>query len=388
MSETAAKTSSPTPSDGLMRALALIISMSAGFVAFFIYASGMPADGQTRPALLFGLSLIGIFVATLIHELGHAIAALLAGWRIIVFAVQPFAIHFPNSNLAIPGKKQFAGRLGYVAAVPASPETLTVTRWMIFVAGGPAGSFCFAAYLAAMAWIFSSAASQSPELRFLTALCAGFALQSACTGITTLLPRQAPSFTTDGWKLRRAWSKPENLPERNVLPWLLALRKYRIRPRDIPQWMVDDIRQRAMSSGTYRPLSDMMEIARLLDEKQPDFRLARQKIEAFRQAHGADDWLCHCDAYVAAFHEGDVDRARRALAVPHAKVRAPELAFAAHAALGAREGNEALTRRHLADMETTLRLNSPFRDKCYADIRRDIEALLRKTKAAWSHTAL
>lgn len=379
MSEIAAKT--PHIADGLVKYLAIGVSFAAAFAAGLTYASGLPTHTAQNGALIVGLVTIGLFVSTFVHEAGHALGAMLAGWRIIVFAVQPFAIHLPNKEFTLPGKRQFGGRLGYVAAAPASPETLSIGRWMIFIGGGPAASLFFAAYLWIMAQMLAAAATPSSVTRLLAAICTGFALQSMSSCITTLLPRQRPGLASDGWKLLRGLTGGKTMPERHAQPWLLALMKYRIRPRDLPQWMLDDIGQQAASSAPLRHFLAMLEIARLLDAKRPDYALVRQKIEAFRYKFGADDWLCGCDAYVAVFHEDDLDRATQALAVPHAKIRVPELTFAAKAALSARQGNEANAWRHLASMDAALYQASPFRSDCYADIRRNIEMKLRNTIA-------
>jgi hypothetical protein len=321
---------------------------------------------------------VGIFFGTIVHELGHAAAALICGWRVIVFTVKPFAFRLPNPSLVLAGRQTFPKYAGFVASVPGELSVMTLRRRIAVIAGGPAASLAFAVYLAGMALLLRKASGHSPELVFLSAVCAGFALHSLCVCVRTLLPRTEAEFSSDGAKLLQAFSKRPN-PELRAVTWLGQYMRYRVRPRDIPEWLIEAARDESGQPAN-RARIDSFAVARILDAPAPDFGAARRRIEAFRARHGMSDWLCACDAYVAALHEGDGERGRSVLAAWHGKVSVPELTAAAHAAVCAREGNPAETARFLLQMHAILRAKSPFRDACYADITRSVEALLRATR--------
>jgi hypothetical protein len=357
--------------------LIFILGFADGFSTFIIYMRGLPPTGHANAPMAFACVFLGIFTGTLIHELGHAAGALIAGWRVVVFAVRPFAMRFPNASFVLAGKKTFPGKLGFVMAVPGRLETLTPGRWACFIAAGPAASLFFAVYLGLGALALSHRVP-TPTASFFAALCAGFALHSACVCLITLLPRGLPGSVSDGAKLLTACAAWHGIPEMDVLPWLLALLKHNIRPRDLPGWMVEA----TGSTGQYAMLHDTFIIARLLDARPLDSRQTRKKLDQFRAIYGATEWLCACDAYLAAIYEADPGRAAACLAMPQTQRLVPELTLAAQAALRARLGEEHAMKAYLSEMEQILFRGSPFRNDSYADIRRDVERVLQTTLRA------
>jgi hypothetical protein len=357
-----------------LRALTWLLAFADGFATMVIYFSGLPPADRTSLAPPLLCEAAGIFLGTIAHELGHAVAATICGWRVIVFTVKPFAFRLPNPSLVLVGRRRFPKYAGFVASVPGELSVLTKPRRIAIIAGGPAASLVFALYLACMALLLRKASASSPELLFLAAVCAGFALHSLCVCIRALLPRTEGAFTSDGAKLLKLLSKAPN-PELRAATWLGQYLRYRIRPRDIPHWLIEAARAELNQARLF----DSITVARLLDAHAPEAGIARRRIEAFRAQHGMSDWLSACDAYVAALYEGDVERSKNALAAWQGKITVPELTLAAQAAICAREGKPAETRRYLAQMRAILHVKSPFRDACYAGIARNVEALLRTT---------
>lgn len=363
-----------------METLVVIIGIADVTTAMLIYIWGLPAEYRGDRILPFVCLMAGVFAGTLVHELGHAAAAVICGWRIIIFGVRPVALRFRNPALVLGGKRSFPHVRGFVVAVPDQAGVLTRRRWVAFIAGGPAASLLFALYLGLLALAFAHAALPTAYTKFLAALCAGFGIHSFCTCVRTLLPR-GPA--TDGAKLLAARARTKPLPQLSVGFWVAVLMRYRIRARDLPGWMVEALQTDPAQQRSHASIA----IARLLDAKTPDYAEARRQIEIFREKYGVSEWLCACDAYVAALHEGDTARAARALAVPHAQHPAPALTLAAKAALSARAGLPRQTRRHLSDMEKILARASPFKDRAYADARKNIEAVLRASSSASSHAS-
>jgi len=376
MSEAQAKAARGARRWNFLEALLFTLGVADGVGTLLIYAWGLSPVDRGNVRVAFFCVLAGAFTGTVVHELGHAIAALICGWRIIVFTVRPFAWRIPAPDLVMARGQTFRQFAGFVTAVPGSAKTLTVGRWVAFIAGGPLASLVFALYLGGMAWVLWNGGAVSPKIHFLVAICAGFAAHSAMVCIRTLVPRRGASFSSDGAKLLKALIKWEKLAEGRAGVWVIALMKYRIRPRDLPAWMVEAVHAEPAGARIWNAL----EISRMLDGPAPDVAVVRGRLEAHRQIYGPSEWLCACDAFVAAMYEDDLARAERALGEWQGSRAIPELTAAALAAFNARLGNPDETRRYLDEMDRILRLASPFRDDCYGDIKRNVEGLLRATR--------
>jgi len=367
MSEVTARAGGRAKNSGFLKGMVFLLGVADAAGTFMIYAWGLPpADkGDVRVPCI--CVILAMFAGTAVHELGHAIAALVCGWRIVMFTVRPFAWRIPSPSLAVVGKRSFPPFAGFVSAVPGSAKALTARRWAAFIAGGPVASLVFALGLGAAALVFDHAGAHA---MFRAAICAGFGVHSAGVCLRALVPR---GFNSDGARLRQAFGATEELAESRVVVWLLALLKVKIRPRDLPAWMIEALRA---EPGGAR-LADSLVITRILDKKSPDFSAARRRLDAYRARHGAGGWLCACDAYVAAMYEGDLKQVERALREGKGRDVVPELTAAARAAGCARLRDREASRRYLAEMDAIVRRGSPFRDDFMADARRNVEALLR-----------
>ena len=355
--------------------------------ALFTYASGFPE----QPQILFATvcMLVGGFTVTLVHESGHLAAALACGWRIIVFAVRPFAFQVPNRGFAFLPRRYHPEFGGWVATVPRSATVDTPRRWGILLAAGPVASFVLAAVTLAM-WvrlpppptISDWAAAQpglGPALRLppphravdLRAIGFGFAIQSLQSGIFALLPSWRETGRSDGEMLRALLRSARSYRDGRALIWLRTLLHYKVRLRDLPEWMVAQAAGNDASLEIERALAGIA-LGRKLDARVADAADIRRGLDAYRAAYGDGAWIGACDAYFSAIVERDPVRAAVILAASPDTPNETAMYFAAEAAIAARLGDPAGKRAHLAAMRKAVRSESPLDDPSFADIGREI----------------
>jgi hypothetical protein len=350
-----------------------LASAALYFWAFLAYAAGFPEG----PHLLLAFAALAAvrFVSTLVHESGHALAALACGWRVVVFVVRPFGLQIPNGDVAMIRRDYKDDVGGWVTAVPGSAELDTPRRWSLIVAAGPLASLMLAA-AGAFAWNEWAPLSRHGRVG-LDYLGLGVALQALHSCVFSLLPVRSPR-TSDGqhlWALRNG-----GYGSNRAIIWVETLLNSNVRLSRLPGWLVDETRALSASSDTIARYYAMLEIGRLFDDAPVDAVRARALLETFRARYGGDSWVAACDAYLAAIWEGDAGRAREVLAAGPPSPRPAPLSFAAEAALAARTGEERLMRLRLEDMAKALTKNSPFEDRTFRDIRRQIEAVLAEAR--------
>jgi hypothetical protein len=367
------------------------------------------------------------FIDTLIHELGHAICGLIAGWRPVVIAAWPCAWHVPTNTLVVSVYVSTDDGGGYVYSVPRRPEFNTRLRRAILVAGGPLFSLIAGIVFLAMAflpfrdwlsnmlpfgdwlsslwgWVPWSEAGQAaapPDLsqypsgmapitigeyqppsqlpRQLACIAAALGVLSLNAFFITIIPMTYhDEGTSDGRKLLGAMTGAD-APERTMSRHVAGMLHYNVRLRDIPQWMYDAARADAQTEPA---MHDGWELARAFDERQADPVRCRQLLEAYRATYGEDDWVASLDAYLAAIYEADADRAEASLAARPVKGAQPAMWRASEAAIAARRGDQKLMQRKLDEMESALLAKDPFPDRTFDDIRRQIVAVGKATAAA------
>lgn len=357
---------------GRLGSAVFIISYLA---ALFTFMSGFSGDG----ALLFGLLFIfvSVFVATFVHEAGHALTAIAVGWEIVVFSVPPFAVQVRNGDFRFIWKTRGIEypRYGFVALVPASLAVLTWKRRLALVSGGPAASFLFGTALLAVA----GSAFESDSRAW--ALIAGFAITSLGMSFATLLPDQASRHSSDGtqiWNLLRHGLKADATL---AFGYVSAMLEFRVRLRDIPQWLLDLMRHGDGGWPDLERAKASLAVSCSLDAVEVDPVSVRALIEDFRSKYGTSEWLAACDAYLAVMYENDPERAAAALSDGDGQGGTPELTLAAEAAVAASKGQVAFARSKLDEMDKLLALKSPFENKTFSDIRAAIEVVAIRESA-------
>jgi hypothetical protein len=356
------------------------ISFFGAMIAAYAITSAFRSGGWQ---LVYALGALGIayFLATFAHECGHALAALLCGRRLIVFAVWPFGFQVPNRNLVLVSRRYNDGAGGWVASVPrrAGEEGKAVFAFILLA--GPAAS----ALLAIVALCQSvtdlpplaGTAVRLPNLWFALAV---LALQDVVLSLRSSGDDWTPS---DGDQLKSLWqSDREQFRLYRPWSWISMIVALKVQLRDVPEWMMAEARQSAAQSDYVAQYVAGVEVGRLLDAPPVDPVAARALLDDYRARYGASDWLVSCDAYCAIIWEADPARAEAALAEIEPPAPVPPMRFAAEAALAAWLGDAGTVTVKLADMRKALKANSPFRDDTFRVIEGQIEDRLAQTLAA------
>jgi Peptidase family M50 len=315
---------------------------------------------------------LGLFFSTLVHESGHAFAAWVCGWKVILFVVRPFGFQIPNRDLAIVPSQLNEHAGGWVSSVPGGPDVDTDWRWATIIVAGPIADLL----LAIAALLVGSGVVPLTEGNGTVgnALGFGLALQALYGTLFSLLPGERPGGS-DGDILRALARGDGDWPGRPVT-WQLGLLGNNVRLSAVPEWLMAQGRAAAQTQDWIARHMAGLEIGRVLDSAPVDASRARALIEDFRGRYGTDGWLAACDAWLAATWEDRVDSAKSALDAPQNGPGVPELTMAAEAMIAARTGETERARVLLREMMATVKEKSPFRNPTFQDLRRQVEVLL------------
>lgn len=315
------------------------------------------------------------FTAVLVHELGHAVAAVLCGWGIAVFAAGPVGLQVHNRDFAIIPRSRRTEAEGFVMSLPLSSRVWTRERYAVIVGGGPAASLLQTAVAIALAVHWAPSSGSGLDL---FALSSGFALASGATSLSTLTPGSRVNGNADIQNFLRTLRTDElQWSRERALNWLFSLTKNKLRLRDLPHWMIEEAREQVGAiGGDLQRAYDSLIIGIVLDSPPVDRTDTRNRLDEFRRKYGGSAWLDSCDAYFTAVWEGDAAEARRRLWHGDGDEDMRPMILAADAAVSAREGDGRVARVLLAQMRDAVRKRSIFPDLTFRDIERQIEGLL------------
>lgn len=315
--------------------------------------------------------LIAMVLTLVVHEAGHAVGATLAGWRVVVFSVWRLAYHVHNRRFVMLAGSDLHELAGWVLAVPASARHDTRGRQAVLVAGGPVANLT----QAAIAFVWAAGATPGAMIFGVEVapLMLGFGYLGIGMFVGNVIPREDGEFTSDGRVLltllrdghRETWA----------LTWAAAMLGTNVRLKDLPQWMLDEVLARREADPELARWCATIEIGQTLDRSPVDAALARLQIDRFRDAHGQNDWLLACDAFLAAVDERDLDRATRMIAQLGDPCELPQMEAAACAAAYQLAGDSAPAAEWLDRMDAIIAARSPFPDLTFRDIRARVESL-------------
>lgn len=345
-------------------------------------------------ALLYPLSRFGV---TLVHEIGHAIGALLVGWRVAVITVWPVALHVPTGKIIVSNRVNISDGGGYLFSTPAELSRNRAYRFILIIMAGPLASLAMGV---CMLWLASSQFSPRPAIgpefnhaapvidllkpemvRSYFCVAVGFALMNFSVFIRTIVPRPASAAQNDGRMILDLLRNRERSAKSTVL-WIEWLLHFRARLRDIPDWMYDAARAENSKAISLPPIYDQWDIARALDAETVQPGRVRALIESYRATYGNNNWLLNCDAWLAAVHENDVECAENALALRQTDSGGKAMHAAAEAAVAARRGQHDIVKKSLWWLDQELHADSIFPNATFRDIRKTIEAIAASTPAA------
>jgi hypothetical protein len=195
----------------------MVLAFSMVFGIFLGWAVVHVSSATPLGPLTFLLSFVA---AIFVHELGHAVAALMVRFQVQSFTVGPVMMHREAAGLRFQRTRIKIG--GLVTIVPVGLHDLG-KRMLIVVVGGPASSFLFAALAFAAGRSFGEPLQSS---------CMNpFSVVSVASGILSLIPMRS-FYRSDGaqiWDLLRSPAKAER---HCALLAIAGAAKAGLRPRD------------------------------------------------------------------------------------------------------------------------------------------------------------
>jgi hypothetical protein len=311
----------------------LVAAFIVGAWAWMVVSSLFQGAGHSGGLWLVAL-LICPFPCALIHELGHAAFAKVAGWRVALIHVAPFSWRPSDGRFAVvgaPGGQDFAG---YCAIMPGSGAA-TRGGYILGVLGGPIASAVLAVLAALAAIAFLDAYNNTgggltpvprsdgtmalriePERqsldRAITPFFAALSALSAYAAVFSLWPARFKRFYNDGALIVDALTG--RVETRNAYAWINVAMAEGVSPRHWPAWTVAAVKA-AMDKDNPPSGAAMFALFLAVDSAPMDAAAARKAIESIKASDAwkderIRDWLLPWDAIVAALLEGDADRAQ------------------------------------------------------------------------------
>lgn len=333
----------------LAGALVLIGSAVGGGVVAFASLRALD-DGVTafHLSIVVLALLVSIWLQLLVHETGHALAALSRGYRPMAFGVGPLRLERGQAGWRLHVARNVHGIGGFASLLPPTEAPDPRLDDAIYLAGGPLANFLAAAVaLALLPWTEPGSASATS----LWALAAFGVL----IGAVNLVPFTSGGWRSDGLGLLDLWRKPELVAGYRRLQQVGVLQMNGLRPRDWPVALIPELPTADADPHLRRGVA-LVRLNHALDREQPapareaaeslvaDWAEApdglRQIVAVSLAAHAAlverdaelvDAWLAHADgglfdltssrhwlAAEAAALRGDLHGARRAIAAARA----------------------------------------------------------------------
>ena len=318
--------------------------------------------------------LLTAWLVVLVHEIGHATAAILSGWRVAAFAAGPLGIHLVNRRFAFIPRSKRTEMEGFVLPLPSSAAVFTRYRNALIDAGGPAISLLVAAIGLAIGLSSNGYHGFDGDP---AGIALGIGVLSLIVAAHTIVPIVPNERSVDGQRFVRGLRMDDaTWRQYRAVSSLHTLTKYQVRLRDLPLWMLAEAKREAAGDHDLNKAYECMVIGITLDSSPVDVIETRKLLDTFRVNYGGSAWLDSCDAYFTAVWEGDADRARTRLWVGDAEDEMRPMLLAADAAVQARSGDARSARMLLAQMREAVRKRSAFPDPTFRDIERQIVALL------------
>lgn len=294
----------PSLREKLNDAAGWIIAGCALVAIVVITAALTSIDDAIGAGLLFIGLMAGGFLSIAAHELGHAVAARLAGWRVWIISVLGIVVRSGHTLRFSARHTQDAG--GYVLGSP--PEAALDSKWrsIVFSAGGPLVSLVTTLIIAAMVFAIPRSTWQAPISAGFFAAILAFGVASAVSAALTLWPSRGKNGRpNDMTMILDALSQRDPSIDVRGVAWARALFEHGIEPAEWPQWMHDAITRTAANPWS-SPAAPLLAFLRAIDvDDEASARGAAQI-----NAHGASKLM---RAYIHAYFDKDLRSAESAL---------------------------------------------------------------------------
>ncbi|MBC7768428.1 MAG: M50 family metallopeptidase [Phycisphaerales bacterium] len=282
------------------------VAAAGGLVAVLVItALALSPTYALGAGLLFVGLLAGAFLAIAVHELGHALAAWLVGWRVWIISVLGVVVRFGHAPRLSTRLSHDVG--GYVLGTP--PDDAHDTKWrsIVFTAGGPLASVLTGPLF--IAWV-----ATLPRDGWETATGAGvlgamlaFGVASFWSALMTLWPlRGRGERPNDMMMILTTLFAPRESADARGVACAWGLFEYGVEPSAWPLWMHESIARSANGPWAAPPAGLLAFVSALDLGDEAAARAAAQR--------GALDFGATTRAFVSAFFDSDAQAAETQLA--------------------------------------------------------------------------
>lgn len=258
--------------------------------------------------VLFPVIAFGWLPAIILHEIGHAAAAWLCGWRVWLFCAGPFVIRF-GRRVAFEARGRLAADAGgFVLPSPRSPETATRLRAAAISAAGPIVSVAAAAIAFWMPLTSSIGPLGGPLL--------AFGASSLATAVLTSWPyRTKTGRGNDLMQVAELLSHPSRDPKLSYFGGILALIDHGFGPHYWDHSLLREVNTEL--EGNAAPSSWAVAVAFLEAIHRSDFERACAVADLPLPTQKGEGTQHYLRAWADACERGDFGAADHALAQGH-----------------------------------------------------------------------
>jgi hypothetical protein len=300
---------------------ALAFALGVYGLMIIVFTSLPPGLFWVKLTLLFA----GWFPVILVHELGHAIAAWLVGWRVWIFHVAPFAIYTRPLSWRFTGDLSGPDIAGFVLALPRDAKTDTWRRSAWVSLGGPIASWLQAALCLSVLWWsplilggYDDSSWSVEDPAWMSALILALGCYALAAALLSSWPRKTQR-DNDGQHILEivAAKKTLGVPQSGGgLASLLS--KHGIRVSAMEPWMIEGL---ARSGGLPDAVASE-KLTRILEALlRNDMAAAQSLCEQLARDHPLSIEARAARAFSAVWFDADIAAADAILAKLHVPVR-------------------------------------------------------------------
>ncbi|WP_276959206.1 hypothetical protein [Allomeiothermus silvanus] len=197
-------------------------------IAALKWLGPLPKTVTAHPWAATAAALLGAALAPLVHELGHVVGGLLAGFRFVWLVWGPLELRREGERLRLARNRHLGLAGGLALCLPPDEASRWGVAW--YVGGGPLLSLGAGSAALALAGAGGMPAQGSVE----GWAAAAFGLASLGIGLLTLIPSRRGGLLSDGARLLRSLRQPALARQDLAVAVLSGLSLGARRPRDWP----------------------------------------------------------------------------------------------------------------------------------------------------------